>query len=455
MVFNTLPAAFKQLMVVVGWALRTGTRTAYRALETAAHALWTCISLILRVLCLPLTMAAWAVHLVGRWGVRYLKLLLVAVCGTVAVLGCLQDSSLKMYAGESLNGAGTSTPHSVTNPLTTTERLKYIQKIFLRRAVAPFAELLQYQLPQLTYEMLRLWHIMLLHGASSLMDWFVASILPAVRKLLSRMGVTADPTSTSTTSTTFRDSLQKALPSNENAVVEAYFRTWDRLGKLHPAFVDQMISRETGDGDQRDGDQRDDTATTGDAKPTSNTPPPVTNVLFQNDTRKLSLHQAQEQLLRPWKVVGTRSGMVPKWTELYTKYTKWTQKNSSTLRTLHNTTSSVTQPVTIAATDAATWLSNRVGKLPTNAITMARKQIVARCQKNIKWFYGNIGTDNNADGENALTVCALMSMFFGIAGTTGVVREVGQVSKAVSASGALWTRVPEEVVVLTYLDCSV
>jgi hypothetical protein len=340
-----------------------------------------------------------------------------------------------------------SKDHTSRAPLSTRQRLKHANAIIVKHLLAPLKAFLLFGIPQITYEMLRLWHIVLLHGGTAIYDTLRDAVDGAVRllqnsgaaPLLRKWGVRLEPTTgrvrvsgmfrrkllasmkptsaDTTTTTVGADGSSVSTKSNQSKLIRAYFDAWDVLAcKLNRASVPKA-----------------------EGAPQQSSPPSqlaslegglhsIWDTVRSNDTRQLTARQGVVQLLRPWQIFGASVPLPSAPAQLATASKHATRKVGALVRS-----------------------SGRqvLSQLPEER----RKQILGAYQNTV-----NKLTTEAVDGDGgALTVCGLMQSFFAAVSAEAGAKELLSTAAGTttgSAHRAIWTRVPEETVRLTYLDAS-
>ena len=455
-VFRVLPNAFKQCLGVLYRALRTATQATWTALTAAARTLANIIIVALKVLSAPLMLAGWVVKSVAQMGMRYIRVVLAALLLVAGFLQVTNEAQLKEWAGEGKD-IQNHTSSSSRQPLTQKQRFERVRNIFNKRLFEPIRNCLTKQLPQLTYVILRVWHMILLHGASGVLAG-VLSVGTMVDKILKSMGIQL-ALSPSTHSKGFRQTIEgdTSVDQAEKEWLSLYFITWDRLRTDSSQWLTNRIraapatsptsptSPTSATPDSPDSPDRPD------SPDSPATPPTLTDLgkqllatTPQNDTSTLTLRGASDQLVRPWKLFGTHlTSRVP----VLSNWWKRTAKAADTVRQRARLPQRVTQTAEQAVTRAKTVYTSTVNKPTREQI----QKLQTRYHNNAQWLYGP-ALHSDPNGKPVMTVRKLFSIYFQWMSGVGVLKESSEMYKRMMASRQVWTELPEETGQLVYLD---
>ena len=452
-VFRVLPNAFKQCLGVLYRALRTATQATWTALTAAARTLANIIIVALKVLSAPLVLAGWVVQSVAQMGVRYIRVILAALLLVAGFLQVTNEAQLKEWAGEGKD-IQNQTSSSSRQPLTQKQRFERVRNIFNKRLFEPIRNCLTKQLPQLTYVILRVWHMILLHGASGVLVG-VLSVGTMVDKILKSMGIqlTLSP---STHSKGFRQTIESdtSVDQAEKEWLSLYFITWDRLRSDSSQWLTNRIRAAPATAPTAPTaptSATPDSPDSPDSPDTPATPPTLTDLGKQllattphNDTSTLTLRGASDQLVRPWKLFGTHlTSRVP----VLSNWWKRTAKAADTVRQRARLPQRVTQTAEQAAKRAKTVYTSTVNKPTREQIQKLQK----RYHDNAQWLYGP-ALHSDPNGKKVMTVRELFSYYFQLMSGIGVLKESSGMYKQMMASRQVWTELPEETGQLVYLD---
>lgn len=447
-VFRVLPNAFKQCLGVLYRALRTATQATCTALTAATRTLANIIIVALKVLSAPLMLAGWVVKSVAQMGMRYIRVVLAAVLLVAGFLQVVTDEAqLKEWAGEGKD-IQNHTLSSSRQPLTQQQRFERVRSIFNKRLFEPIRNCLTKQLPQLTYVILRVWHMILLHGASGVLVG-VLSVGTMVDKILKSMGIQL-ALSPSTHSKGFRQTIESdtSVDQAEKEWLSLYFITWNQLISHSPEWVRNRIRAAPATSPTS---PTAPTSATPDSPDNPATPPTLTDLgkqllatTPQNDTSTLTLRGASDQLVRPWKLFGTHlTSRVP----VLSNWWKRTAKAADTVRQRARLPQRVTQTAEQAVTRAKTVYTSTVNKPTREQI----QKLQTRYHNHAQWLYGP-ALHSDPNGKPVMTVRELFSKYFQFMSGVGVLKESSEMYKRMMASRQVWTELPEETGQLVYLD---
>jgi hypothetical protein len=449
-VFRVLPNAFKQCLGVLYRALRTATQATWTALTAAARTLANIIIVALKVLSAPLVLAGWVVKSVAQMGMRYIRVVLAALLLVAGFLQVTDDAQLKKWAGEGKD-IQNHTSSSSRQPLTQKQRFERVRNIFNKRLFEPIRNCLTKQLPQFTYVILRVWHMILLHGASGVLVG-VLSVGAMVDKILKSMGIqlTLSP---STHSKGFRQTIEgdTSIDQAEKEWLSLYFITWDRLRSDSSQWLTNRIRAAPATSPTAPTSATPDTPDSPDSPDNPATPPTLTDLgkqllatTPQNDTSTLTLRGASDQLVRPWKLFGTHlTSRVP----VLSNWWKRTAKAANTVRQRARLPQRVTQTAEQAVKRANTVYTSTVNK-PTREQIQTLQTLY---HNNAQWLYGP-ALHSDPNGKPVMTVRELFSNYFQWMSGVGVLKESTEMYKRMMASRQVWTELPEETGQLVYLD---
>lgn len=198
-IFYTLVTAFRTLRTYIVGALRAARNSApVRALATVCSYVVRTCTIVLKALFAPVLAAGYLVRYASQAVVRtlsaYIYTLMVIVLTVVAWLyGCTPETLENWAETSSSNtgdgkgdGKGEAKADDNTEPTETRTSAKQLQLVIgvLRtQLIAPLLHKLSYSLPQFTYIVLRIWHLMLVEGVVHLAD-LVVRVARSVRTFL-------------------------------------------------------------------------------------------------------------------------------------------------------------------------------------------------------------------------------------------------------------------------------
>ena len=492
--------AFANLFRTLRQTITQVTKITYRTLIATVRVTCRVIIATLRFLCAPIVIAGALVRTSTQFVLRYLRLVLMGVFATWIFVFSWTDGALLAWARDSTHTTKSNndsdnnhTPNmdKFNVPLTTLKRAQHVNRIIKEHLVGPLKTFLLFGIPQLTYEMLRVWHLILLHGGTRLFDFLLNGVRDGMAllyrsgagTLLERWGFTPDNKSTppdhSNVASAFRNQFeQKLTDDEEDRMLRGYFKAWDSLEyyisgtrttkiprkpykTTTPYDLDKTVDKTTSSTRQssHDGDGIIIPTTIHESPRMSSSSTevlPATDmseydsglrnvwkIIAANDTRKLTIKQGFVQLSRPWKAItSVLSSRIP--------FTHITRKNVPSKMVLSHArdalapSSRYVKKVTAYARQKAHSVSNKALTEET------RRAIADTYKKNMKKLMAD-SVDEHRDGS-AWTVCALMQGYFSAISTHEFTTKAASTLLTRTPNRALWKAVPQETVRLTFLD---
>ena len=174
----------KLLNMIRDVATGAGSRT-LAVITTTLRVLCRSICTTLRVLFAPLRYARSLARMSTALAVRYMRTLLMCTFALWIVVFSWTDGALRVWAGEDVHprkGPNLATSKRHTS-LSVREKMHHTNTVLLKHLIRPLKSFLLFGIPQLTYELLRLWHVVLLHSGTATYDLLVDGVHGAVRLL--------------------------------------------------------------------------------------------------------------------------------------------------------------------------------------------------------------------------------------------------------------------------------
>ena len=234
----TLTTAFCTLRTYITGALRDAhNSTPVRALATICGYVVRTFTYVLKTLFAPVLAAGYLVRYASQAVVRTLSsyiytLMVVVLSGTAWLYRCTPET-LEGWA-KSAPDKGHNVSAAVNNSddvepaahaRTRAKQLQLVMGVLRTQLVAPLLRVLTYSLPQFTYIVLRIWHLMLVDGVVHLAD-LVVRVARSVRRFLTR--VEPNPVQASS----YADKWTQKLPKDtDTALAQHYAAAKEALHK--------------------------------------------------------------------------------------------------------------------------------------------------------------------------------------------------------------------------------